>query len=255
MTENKSEHEILKGLEKFCTLLPSDTRAECKSFVDQNAADIIALLVRDADPDKVCTLIKACSKSFDVTFMTKPNTPACSLCKYVTTYMKAGLPIEHVCSRFTNENNRRDQCEILVHFYQPNMCPSLTICEEVVEIKEPTANPLECSLCQFIVGYVDKFIGTNKSQAAVDAALEKVCTILPHSLNASCIAFVDQYAPVLLQYIIAHGTPDAVCAALKLCSNKSENIVPRKSILQLYIFLILVLTNRNARCNTSMLIV
>jgi len=202
-------------------------------------------------------------------------TPQCSLCEFVIQYLEKAVgnnrseaaveayldkvclllpgPTQTLCLNFVNKSGPIIAKLISQNQTVAQICDTLKMCNNGTET--PKANPVECAICQFVVGYVDKFIGTNKSQAAVDAALEKVCTILPHSLNASCIAFVDQYAPVLLQYIIAHGTPDAVCAALKLCSNKSENIVPRKSILQLYIFLILVLTNRNARCNTSMLIV
>jgi len=202
--------------------------------------------------------------------------PECVLCEFIITYVEKTVGDNHSIAAVDAALGK--VCNILPASLQPNcthfvnifgipiamliaknesaqqICTSLKACNATDMPVQPKANPVECAICQFVVGYVDKFIGTNKSQAAVDAALEKVCTVLPHSLNASCIAFVDQYAPVLLQYIIAHGTPDAVCAALKLCSNKTENIVPRKSILQLYIFLILVLTNRNARCNTSMLI-
>ncbi len=88
-------------------------------------------------------------------------------------------------------------------------------------------NPVECSLCKYVVAYVDAVIQTNKSEAAIDSALEKVCTILPHTLNHSCVVFVDTYGPVLVEYIAAYATPGEVCAALKVCQNGTEQRAPR----------------------------
>ena len=37
----------------------------------------------------------------------------------------------------------------------------------------------QCTLCHFVVSYLDAVLQSNKSEAAVEAALEKVCSILP----------------------------------------------------------------------------
>lgn len=75
------------------------------------------------------------------------------------------------------------------------------------------------------MSYVDAVIQTNKSEAAIDAALEKVCTILPHTLQNSCVQFVDTYGPVLVEYIAKYATPAEVCDALKLCQNGTQEII------------------------------
>ncbi len=102
----------------------------------------------------------------------------------------------------------------------------------LVELAKPLGASVECSLCKYVVAYVDAVIQTNKSEAAIDSALEKVCTILPHALNHSCVTFVDNYGPVLVEYIAEYATPDEVCAALKLCHNGTEQRTPRKYILK-----------------------
>ena len=79
-------------------------------------------------------------------------------------------------------------------------------------------------MCKYIVSYVDAVIQTNKSEAAIDSALEKVCTILPHTLKTSCIQFVDTYGPVLVEYIAKYATANEVCDALKLCQNGTQEI-------------------------------
>ena len=188
-TANSSEKELVVIFEKVCSQMPSVLRDECKSFVDTYGADIIALLVREIDPAKVCELIKICPKPKDVAFLTKPNLQTCGLCDYISTYLKAGHPIEKVCTHFSTDNGIKQQCEILVHIYKPEMCSQLPICliDEQSKPIETTVNSVECSLCKYIVGYVDTIIQNNKSEAAIEAALEKVCTILPHALNASCV--------------------------------------------------------------------
>ena len=80
----------------------------------------------------------------------------------------------------------------------------------------------ECALCKYVVAYVDAVIQTNQSEAAIDAALEKVCTIAPHSLHSSCVQFVDTFGPKLVEYIAKYETPDNVCNAIGLCKNGSN---------------------------------
>ena len=96
----------------------------------------------------------------------------------------------------------------------------------MVNIKESSLNSVECSLCKYVVGYVDNVIQNNKSEAAIDSALEKVCTILPPSLKTKCDEFVDTYGPVLVQLIVRYGTPELVCNAMKMCHNGTEVAKP-----------------------------
>ncbi len=89
----------------------------------------------------------------------------------------------------------------------------------LVEAVKAVDASVECTLCKYVVSYVDAVIQTNKSEAAIDSALEKVCTILPHTLRNSCISFVDTYGPVLVELIAKYETADVVCSALKICNN------------------------------------
>ena len=86
-----------------------------------------------------------------------------------------------------------------------------------------------------LLTFVDNYIENNRSQAAVEAALEKVCEILPPSLNKSCVQFVETFGPVLFQYIEKHGSPNAVCDALQMCHNGTQQIPSCKLILKAFI--------------------
>jgi saposin len=80
----------------------------------------------------------------------------------------------------------------------------------------------ECALCKYVVSYLDTVLQSNKSEAAIEAALEKVCNILPASLKPQCTTFVDTYGPILAQLLTKYITPDQVCDALKLCKNNNN---------------------------------
>ena len=98
--------------------------------------------------------------------------------------------------------------------------------------KQEPLRSVECSLCKYVVGYIDTVIQSNKSEAAIEAALEKVCTILPASIKPKCDEFVVTYGPVLVQLIQRYGTPELVCNALKVCHNGTQSIQPASSELR-----------------------
>ena len=231
---NSSAQELAQILENICKAMPAVLRDECKSFIETYGNDIIAILVREFDPAKTCELIKLCPKPQNVAFLMKPNQQTCGLCDYVSTYLSAGYPIGNVCTYFTTNQNVRQQCEVLVQLYKPNFCSQLPLCfDDVVlqPLEEPTekiTTSPECALCRYVVSYVDAVIQNNKSAAAIEAALEKVCTILPAALKPKCVTFVDTYGPILLQLIEKYATPAQVCNALKACNNGTQELVSRE---------------------------
>ncbi|CAF1045581.1 unnamed protein product [Rotaria magnacalcarata] len=231
-TANSSAQELAQILEDVCQAMPAALKDECKAFIEQYGIDLIVLLLRDFDPDKACQLVKLCPKPKDVAFLTKPNQSACGLCDYVSTYLSAGYPIENVCTHFSTDKNIKQQCEILAHIYKPNFCSQLPVCKEDVVIQpveqsiQTTIQSTECSLCKFVISYIDTIIQNNRSEAAILAALEKVCTILPAALKTKCDQFVDTYGPILVQLLEKYSTPEDVCDALKLCKNGTVEIIP-----------------------------
>ena len=227
---NASAQELAQILEEVCKIMPTVLRDECKSFIDTYGFDLIAILVREFDPAKACTAIKLCPKSNNVAFLTKPNPNACGLCDYVSTYLAGGNPRENTCKHFSTENNLKQQCEVLVELYKPNFCPTLPLCSTApaVPSAETTTASAECALCKYVVTYLDTVLQNNRSEAAIEAALEKVCGILPAPIKAKCTTFVDTYGPILAQLLAKYATPDQVCNALKVCNNGTQAVLSRK---------------------------
>ena len=231
-TANTSAQELANILENICTIMPTVLKAECKTFIETYGIDIIALLVREFDPSTVCTKIKLCPKQQNVQFLSKPNPHTCGLCDYVETYLSAGYPKEKACQYFSTDNNVKQQCETLVNLYKPGYCPQLQICKEPTTAQPTQSNiqSAECSLCKFVVSYVENIIQNNKSAAAVEAALEKVCSIIPGALKDKCDKFVNTYGPLIAILLAKYNDTTQVCNALKACNNGTETPLASKAL-------------------------
>ena len=55
-------------------------------------------------------------------------------------------------------------------------------------------------------------------QQEIEAALEKVCSILPSTVKAECDDFVKTYAPMIVQLLVQELDPEQVCTVIGLCS-------------------------------------
>jgi hypothetical protein len=120
-----------------------------------------------------------------------------------------------VCTHLSND--QKSHCQTLVESFRPNVqklkldfgnnfCKQLTICqtpmselkpaiqlndiqsEQDDQFKQKIVQNLDetpqCMLCHYVVSYLDAILKNNKSEEAVQAALAKVCTILPSMINS-----------------------------------------------------------------------
>ena len=79
-----------------------------------------------------------------------------------------------------------------------------------------------------MLNYIDKSIGDNRSIAAIEAAMEKVCNVLPTPVRANCTSFVNKYGPIIALLLAKNSTPEQVCDFLKICNNGTQQAVARK---------------------------
>lgn len=55
------QEEVIQAVEKVCTVLPSSLTAQCKDLIETYGQAIIELLVQEADPKTVCTVLALCN--------------------------------------------------------------------------------------------------------------------------------------------------------------------------------------------------
>lgn len=58
---SSSQEEVIKAVEKVCGLLPSTLSGQCKDLIETYGQAIIELLVQQADPKTVCTVLALCN--------------------------------------------------------------------------------------------------------------------------------------------------------------------------------------------------
>ncbi|XP_072533734.1 prosaposin [Salminus brasiliensis] len=158
--DQATEEEVMQAVEKVCNILPSTLTAQCKDLIETYGQAIIELLVQEADPKTVCTLLGLCkgaSRAF-IPVMEKADFEAggfCDVCKMAVRYVDGILEqnateaqieeaVRKVCNFLPDEY--KTQCDQLVEQYEPLLiqlllqtldpdfvCMKLGACPEVVK--------------------------------------------------------------------------------------------------------------------------
>ncbi|XP_057695714.1 prosaposin-like [Corythoichthys intestinalis] len=63
LEDHATEEEVIEAVEKVCTYLPSSLTAQCKDLIQTYGEAIIDLLVKQADPKAVCTMLAFCKEA------------------------------------------------------------------------------------------------------------------------------------------------------------------------------------------------
>ncbi|MCI4376778.1 hypothetical protein PGIGA_G00192370 [Pangasianodon gigas] len=131
--DHTTEEEVVQAVEKVCSLLPSTLTAQCKDLIETYGQAIIELLIQEADPKTVCSLLGLCrdaSRAF-IPVMEKAEFEAggfCDVCKMAVRYIDGILEqnateaqieeaVKKVCNFLPDEF--KTQCDQLIEQYEP----------------------------------------------------------------------------------------------------------------------------------------
>ncbi|KAK7111881.1 uncharacterized protein [Littorina saxatilis] len=257
--ENRSEAAIQKGLDDICNILPTGIRPQCQSFVNEYSVVVVQLLLQELDPVQVCITIGLCQqnqtvKEVEVPAVSESASPWCSLCELVVNEVDRIIAanrsevavqsaLEQVCSLLPETIS--SECTSFVDVYTPaivnllvqeikpievckklGVCPSVSKPQQVKEMEVPaeseSASPW-CSLCELVVNEVDRIIAANRSEEAMQSALEQVCSLLPATISSECTSFVDVYTPAIVNLLVQEIKPIEVCKKLGVCPSVSKS--------------------------------
>ncbi|GFN91862.1 proactivator polypeptide, partial [Plakobranchus ocellatus] len=245
LAENSTEAQIEAALDKICNLLPASIKQECDTFVAQYSAQLIQLLLQ-YKPQQVCTLLGLCTSGTKTrVVVTLKAGPQCTICEFAMTQLdnilaenstKAQIEaaLDQVCNLLPA--SVKQDCDNLVAQYTPQLiqlllqykpqqvCTLLGLCTS--SLKTPTsvkAGP-QCILCEFVMTQLDNILAENSTEAQIEAALDKICNLLPASIKQECDNFVAQYSPQLIQLLLQYK-PQQVCTLLGLCTSGTKTRV------------------------------
>ncbi|XP_074531978.1 prosaposin [Halichoeres trimaculatus] len=133
LEDQATEEEVVQAVEKVCTILPSTLSAQCKDLIETYGSAIIQLLVEQADPKTVCTVLGLCndpSRAY-VPALDQARFKAggyCDVCKMAVRYIDGIL--EKNATEEQIEEAVRKVCSFLPDAFQ-------TECDQMVEQYEP----------------------------------------------------------------------------------------------------------------------
>lgn len=180
---------------------------------------------------------------------------ACTMCQLTLHFIQNQLQdkktkdqienaVKTVCSKLPTD--LREQCDDYVDAYgdqviallqqeiDPSiLCPMLGLCPSITSTvtaprpAAPVAKPgVSCVACEFIMIKVKELLANKTNEVAIRDALDRVCSVLPHSLSTECQTFVDQNAIEVMQLLAAGVSPEQICRLLGLCSNVQGSLSP-----------------------------
>uniref|UniRef100_A0A3Q2NYE7 Prosaposin n=1 Tax=Fundulus heteroclitus TaxID=8078 RepID=A0A3Q2NYE7_FUNHE len=188
LEDHKTEEEVVQAVEKVCTFLPSSLSAQCKGLVDTYGEAIIELLVQQADPKTVCTVLGLCndaSRAFIVALDQSRFKVGgyCEVCKMAVSYIDGILEknatkeeieeaVKKVCSFLPD--TYRTECDQLVDQYEPMLVQLLLqmldpdfVCTKVGACPGAERKLLGTEQCSWGPGYWCKNLETARQCNAV----------------------------------------------------------------------------------------
>ncbi|EGC39303.1 hypothetical protein DICPUDRAFT_21681, partial [Dictyostelium purpureum] len=174
------------------------------------------------------------------------NNKECALCGFVIDYVKGQLlknktetyildKLEKVCLLVPAP--LQPTCRLLVTLYgvpaikmASSKVNTTVLCELVDLCPTPTPTPTKtvqnvqvgdtkCTICDFVVGEVEKYLSGNATEAQIITFLNKDCKIFG-AFGTTCQSLVQAYVPTIINLLENNQSPDTVCAEIKLCTSR-----------------------------------
>eukprot|EP00914_Ancora_sagittata_P029591 GHVO01058619.1.p1 GENE.GHVO01058619.1~~GHVO01058619.1.p1 ORF type:complete len:443 (+),score=69.73 GHVO01058619.1:115-1329(+) len=118
-------------------------------------------------------------------------------------------------------------------------CTSLGFCSAKTNEVNPTRvfAPLKaptpvkasttCVVCEFVLSEIDSLLSDNATEEEIKVALEKVCKMLPETIQDQCMDFIDMYGELVINLLAHELDPVQVCTAIGLCKS-TKKLAPVK---------------------------
>ncbi|XP_051935580.1 prosaposin [Hippocampus zosterae] len=133
LKNQSTEEEVVAALEKVCYYLPTSMTNECKDLISTYGKAIFELLVQQADPKTVCTILALCNNARPAYIPALDKTTFkdgayCKVCKMAVTYIDEILEknateaqIEEAVRKVCNylPASIQTECDQLVQEYEP----------------------------------------------------------------------------------------------------------------------------------------
>jgi saposin len=175
--------QIVKKLETLCATLPS-YKLECKILVDTYGKKIITELINKVPAQNVCKDLTLCPKNMS--------------------HYPAALGAVQQSPK-----------QMMVTPFVPLKVKTHKNINVPTGDTKPASVP--CEVCKLVMAELEKYLQANATEEQIKKALGQVCAVLPKSIQAICVAFVNTYEQQIIDLLVKQLPPSQVCAGIGLC--------------------------------------
>jgi len=260
ISDRKNEAEIKKAVESICDKMPGSVRQKCDSLVETYEPAIVSFIINNIESSKICSLLHLCDdqnliQNNRLTTLNKDSN--CEMCEFAMNEVFSVLKnkddqdmvknaLESICYRLPNSIERN--CEDFVEKYTSTIinlivsgltpdeiCSALNLCTSDLTptpAPRPTPTPTSgadtsCVLCEYIITTLDTMVEDKTNKEEIKKSLEKLCSLLPSSVEKQCDTFVETYTDLIIDMLTKDVSPEMICTNLGLCK-ASGNVVQHK---------------------------
>ncbi|XP_012259045.2 prosaposin [Athalia rosae] len=183
---DKTEASIEAALDKLCDHLPHNLVEECTDLVKGYSKELVDMLIADLTPQEICVYIKLCDAG------------------------PTAVP-------FRENTIFIDSREIMT-----NEIPDFPGYQ--IQQHEPVNESAKCVVCEFIMKQLEDTMKKPSSRNEIEKVVHGVCNVLPKTIKVECNDFVNQYADLVIDMLVAEVDPKDICTAISLCGKHMEEI-------------------------------
>ncbi|XP_022699010.1 uncharacterized protein LOC111266096 isoform X4 [Varroa jacobsoni] len=259
LRNNNSRHEIEIFLNKVCSALSTDEQATCRTMIDVYTSYIIQMIENLISSKEICQALTFCPR--------QAINIKCEICIFILNLVEDQLGnnqteseilevLDKSCDLLSPQNV--SECRFIVKQFVDmtitllvQNAPPRKICEEVRQcpkalqpvknIASISAAPLQrpdekCSLCKWLITWVDDKLKENHTEAIIKEELDKACDLLNDSTE--CKEMANSYVDMIVKMLVQYVDPEQICETLGKCPKKavlSSRVEPPCQLCKYYV--------------------
>eukprot|EP00095_Tigriopus_kingsejongensis_P007881 maker-scaffold127_size327531-snap-gene-2.26 protein:Tk07881 transcript:maker-scaffold127_size327531-snap-gene-2.26-mRNA-1 annotation:"saposin isoform 1" len=224
-TANTTQSEFKEVMDAICQKLDKADRVQhCLHIVDDYYVPWFNYLLHEVNPSMVCSMVGLCgSPGFLEINEHMPITlllPSRNEEDIPITRLQPAIRITGMEESMINTANhgplRRDDLE--GHDLDSSIAQGKLIGGYFVPQTVALAEKPGCMICEYALHELQEYLGDEKTEAEVEAGLEKLCHMMPSSVADQCDHLVETYGALIVQMVIHDINPTEICQRLQLCT-------------------------------------
>jgi len=195
-TSNTTQEEFKEVLEALCHKMKPKRVDHCLHIVDDYYIPWFSYILHTLNPKTVCTMMGLChstsvqgqSQNGNFLEISEDVAP-------ITLLLTSPEPIEV-----------EEEHKLIGGYFAP---------QTFAMLEKPG-----CVICEYVIKELQNIIGSDRSEAQIEKALEKVCAVMPSAVKNQCDHLVEVYGPAIVEILSRDIDPKDVCTLMQLCDSQ-----------------------------------